>query len=341
MTGTKIDLSDLTLLPPLINAHDHLELNHYPRTKFREFYPNAHVWGEDVSARLNDESFRSLRAIPLEDQLFIGGLKNLLCGALIVVQHNPPHRALFRREFPVRVVRRYAWAHSLHFSNPAAIQRIYRQAKFWRLPFYIHIGEGIDALAAAELPRLDALLGGDLTRIALIHGVGLRSHDVTKFAPRVRGLIICPTTNRYLLNAVPNARAWVAAGGRIALGSDSRLTAAGDLLDELQAAHTLYGDLPYQPEAITGTRPQIEDLIAVRGGAPLHTARRSDLALVMRGGIPLIGDPEIMARFSRTATIPALLDGQPKAIHAALARQITACSLRVPGLAIDSEYPGR
>jgi cytosine/adenosine deaminase-related metal-dependent hydrolase len=332
MPGPKVDLSDLTLLPPLINAHDHLELNHYPRTKFREVYPNAHAWAEDVDARLKDEPFRSLRAAPLEDRLFIGGLRNLLCGALVVVQHNPAHKALFRRDFPVRVVRRYAWAHSLRFSTPDAIRRTVRNSRLWRLPFYIHIGEGIDAVAAQELPRLDALLDGDLSQVVLVHGVGVRHQDIVAYAPRARGLVICPTTNQYLLNAVPNARAWVEAGGRLALGSDSRLTAAGDLLDELRAAHSLYGELPYQPEAIAGARPDSEDLIVVRGDAPLHSARRADLALIMRGGVPLIGDPELMTRFTRTETTAATLDGQPKAIHIALARQIAACSLKEPGL---------
>jgi len=48
-----IDLAGCTLCPGLINAHDHLELNHYPRTKFREVYDNAHQWGEDVDKQLS------------------------------------------------------------------------------------------------------------------------------------------------------------------------------------------------------------------------------------------------------------------------------------------------
>ena len=71
----EIDLEGYTLFPGLVNAHDHLELNHYPRTKFRDAYENAHQWGEDVNARLNDEPFRTLRSYPLWDRVFIGGLK--------------------------------------------------------------------------------------------------------------------------------------------------------------------------------------------------------------------------------------------------------------------------
>lgn len=326
------DLSDLVLLSPLINAHDHLELNHFPRTRFRERYVNAHDWGGDVNARLDDTPFHELRTLPLADRLFIGGLKNLLCGALIVLHHNPPHSALFQRDFPVRVVRRYRWAHSLHFAPADAIRRAYRMARLWRIPFCIHIGEGTDAATATELPRLAALLGDDLSQVVIVHGVGLAAADIARYAPRLRGLVICPTTNRYLLAAVPDARAWIAAGGRLALGSDSRLTADGDLLDELRAAHALYGDLPLTPEIISGARPLIEDFIVTRDNLPLHQARRADLRLIVRGGFPLIGDPDIMARFTRTPTMRAALDGVEKAIAQPLARQIAACTIREPGL---------
>ena len=89
-----VDLEGYTIFPGLINAHDHLELNHYPRTKFREVYNNAHEWGEDVNARLDTEPYKSLRQYPIWDRLFIGGLKNLLCGATTVAHHNPLHKYL-------------------------------------------------------------------------------------------------------------------------------------------------------------------------------------------------------------------------------------------------------
>src|SRR5215207_4406969 len=59
-----VDLDGYTIFPGLINAHDHLELNHYPRSKFRDRYDNAHQWGEDVSAHLDKPPFRELRAYP-------------------------------------------------------------------------------------------------------------------------------------------------------------------------------------------------------------------------------------------------------------------------------------
>jgi cytosine/adenosine deaminase-related metal-dependent hydrolase len=53
---------------------------------------------------------------------------------------------------------------------------------------------------------------------------------------RGAALVWCPTSNFFTLGKTLDARA-VGSYQRIALGSDSALTAQGDLLDELRAAH--------------------------------------------------------------------------------------------------------
>jgi hypothetical protein len=318
-----IDLEGFIRRAALLNAHDHLELNHYPRTRLRDSYANAHAWGEDVSARLDDEPFRTLRPYPLADRCFIGGLKNLLCGALTVYHHNPPHRCLFRPDFPVRVLRRYGWAHSLHFTPQAEIVRSYR-ATPPHVPWFIHLAEGTDDIAAGEYARLKAL-GCVGANTIIVHGVGLTAADIADAAPRVRALVTCPTTNRYLLGRTLDHAAWKQAGGRLWLGSDSRLTAEGDLLHEAAA--------------VPGVQPECGaegDWIACHSaGLP---AERAALALVVRGGVPQIGDPDVMAKFSRVQTIPALLDGRPKRIQVKLARQIARCTLQERGLELDPDF---
>lgn len=328
-----LDLDGYTIFPGFINAHDHLELNHYPRTKFRETYDNAHQWGEDVSARLDSAPFAALRAWPLWARVFIGGLKNLLCGATTVVQHGPPHKPLYRRGFPVRVLKSYGWAHSLHFSADADIVRSYRRTPAgW--PWFIHLAEGTDTVAAGEYRRLKAL-GCVGANTVIVHGVGLTAADIADAAPRVRALVWCPTTNRYLLNADAPARQWLAAGGSLWLGSDSRLTADGDLLAEYQqAARTLPG---------AALMPACADAGHLRPGAYadwVAAARfprtRADIALVVRGGIPQIGAPALMRQFPHIPTVSAALDGVDKRIHADLARQVGRCGLREPGLVVDT-----
>lgn len=347
-----VHLEGCTLFPGLVNAHDHLELNHYPRSKFRDRYDNAHQWGEEVNARLGREPYRGLRRHPLADRLFIGGLKNLLCGATTVAHHNPPHRLLFRRDYPVTVLRRYGWAHSLHFQTDAQVRASYRRTPPG-VPWFIHLAEGVDALAASEYRRLRDL-GCAGRNTVLVHGVGLSDADRTQAAQRVRGLVWCPTTNAYLLGQTASARRWLEAGGRLALGSDSRLTASGDLLDELSAASGCGFSAEEAVQLVTAGAAELigladvghlrpgarADCIALRaegGAGALCRARRADLALVVRGGVPQLGAPDIMAQFP-IPTVMARLDGQPKAIHARLARQIRRCALSEPGLELEPVY---
>lgn len=340
-----VDMAGYAIWPALINAHDHLELNHYPRSKFREAYGNAHQWGEEMNARLDHPPYREGRAVPLADRLFIGGLKNLLCGALTVAHHNPLHRPLRSSRFPVRVLGRYGWAHSLHFEPDVAASYARTPAD---APWFIHLAEGTDATAAAEYGRLLAK-GAAGANTVLVHGVGMTPPDVRDAAGRVRGLVWCPSSNCYLLGRTADVRAWLAAGGCVALGSDSRLTADGDLLDEMRAAlatgqvdgAAILAMVTTEAARLLGLSDvgdlqpgQRADWVATRAGEPLVGARRADLALVVRGGAPVIGDPELMARFPSVETVPATLDGRPKAIHKSLARRIMKCRPGEPGLTL-------
>lgn len=350
-----VDLSGYTIYPGLINAHDHLELNHYPRTKFRERYDNAHQWGEDVSRHLDQSPYRELRAYPLWDRLFIGGLKNLLCGATTVAHHNTLYRALRSPEFPVRVLQRYGWSHSLHFSREADIVHSYKLTPK-DASWFIHLAEGTDDIAAGEYRRLKKL-GCVGKNTVIVHGVGLTDDDIRDAcAIPIRGQVICPTTNQYLLGKTPDQQVWTEElgfatftyGANIAIGSDSRLTADGDLWDEIRAAtgiiiaavnlssaHLLRieqyaGHLKIGAWADWIAIPQRDHYLA-----DYVRTRRADLGLVVLGGVPRIGDPDLMAQFPHIASVPCTLDGKPKRIHAGLAAQIRRCTLREPGLILE------
>lgn len=335
-----VDLEDCTIFPGLINAHDHLELNHYPRSKFREVYDNAHQWGEDMNARLDSEPYKSLRAYPLEDKLFIGGLKNLLCGAMTVAHHGPPHKPIFRRDFPVRVLKQYGWAHSLHFNTEQEVIESYRKTpKDW--PWFIHLAEGTDEVAKSEYQRLKAL-GCVGPNTVIVHGVGMTDEDIADAAPRVRGLVWCPSTNQYLLGKTLDKTLW---GKQIIIGSDSRLTAEGDWLDELRGSIYFGGSDSYDlfhfmthPSTLLslGSVGKLETGYYadwyIRGDFPV----RDNIGLVVKDSIPQIGDPAIMAKFPHIQTVAVTLDGASKAIHIDLARRIHQCTLKEPGLEVDA-----
>src|SRR6187455_2687105 len=76
---TVVDLRGAFVMPGLVNAHDHLELNHYGPLKRHDRYDNATAWIDDLRPALqHDPAIRAGRSHPLAARLFIGALKNLL-----------------------------------------------------------------------------------------------------------------------------------------------------------------------------------------------------------------------------------------------------------------------
>jgi cytosine/adenosine deaminase-related metal-dependent hydrolase len=120
----------------------------------------------------------------------------------------------------------------MYLETPEAIQKAYRHAR--NRPFMIHLAEGTDATANDELQQLDRL-GCLSERTVLIHGVGLSGKNIKLAIGKSRGLVWCPSTNYFLLGATAHVQDWFTAK-KLALGSDSRVTADGNLLDEMRAA---------------------------------------------------------------------------------------------------------
>jgi cytosine/adenosine deaminase-related metal-dependent hydrolase len=223
-----LDLGGCLILPGLINAHDHLEFNLYPRLGGGP-YPNAGAWAKDVY-RPEESPVREQLAIPKNTRLLWGGLKNLLSGVTTVCHHNPREQAVFDRNFPVRVVKQFGWAHSLEFS-PDVAERFRATPPDW--PFILHLGEGVDRNTQREIFRLDELGALD-RRTILVHAVALSGRGLRLAKQRGASLIWCPSSNLFLLGLTLNGA--LSCGIPIALGSDSAVTAKGDLLDEIHAA---------------------------------------------------------------------------------------------------------
>jgi cytosine/adenosine deaminase-related metal-dependent hydrolase len=364
---TVLDVQGGFVLPGLVNAHDHLELNHYGRLKGRDRYENASDWIADMRPRLSDDpAIRQGRAHPLVERLFIGALKNLLAGVTTVAHHNPFYAEL-RRTMPIRVVRRYGWAHSfLLEAQPAGARGEPGGdvAVRWRAtppdaPFLVHLAEGVDDGARGELPRLEAL-GCLKPNTVIVHGVAIDGNGWRRVARAGGGLVWCPGSNAFLFGQTALVRELIEGGDdarvTVALGTDSRVTGSRDLLDELRTAREA---MPVTPDALLEMvthdaakllrQPRAgrlavgapADLVVIpplaeNAGAALLETRRRLVRLVVVEGRPLVGDPDFAAVFQARKVTPRPLrvDTAPKLADSGLVRRIAGCPIAEPGVSV-------
>lgn len=305
-----LDLTGYLLFPGLVNAHDHLEFALFPRLGHAPYADSAQ-WAEDIHTH-QAESIQLHKTVPKETRLWWGGVRNLLCGVTTVCHHNPLHPFLQGRDFPVRVVQEYSWAHSLTFAReiPKSLRRTGPDE-----PFVIHAGEGIDQNSVDEFDALDAL-GALESRSVLVHGLALDRAGTERLNERGCSLVVCPSSNHFLFQRT-HTRELLESVARLALGSDSPLTADGDLLDELRFTHRrdllaidrLYGTVTDKASGILrlhngeGTLRigASADLFAVRhrDGDPseiLACLSWRDVELVIVGGQVRLASPEIWTR---------------------------------------------
>ena len=235
--GVALDLQGYMLFPGLINSHDHLEFALFPRLG-RGGYDNFLEWASDIHST-NASTVALHREVPRETRLRWGGLRNLLCGVTTVCHHNPYEESVFEKDFPVRVLREYGWAHSVAFGGDIAAKK---EATPQRRPFIIHLAEGIDAHSAEDLSRVIRKYRLD-SQAVFVHCLGLCQSGRELIRQSGAAVIWCPSSNVFLfgrtlrieeLRSLPN----------LALGSDSPLTAIGDLLDEIRFAQEHSGLSP-------------------------------------------------------------------------------------------------
>ena len=352
----RLDLHDHLIFPGLINAHEHLHVNAVPPLKAGAPFPNSYAWIAAFQAHFDEPAVIAALQVPKALRLRHGALKNLLAGATCVVHHDPWHPALDEMNFPVSLLRDYGWSYALGWPDYGPPIRQSFVATPADRPWLIHLAEGTDASAQAELTQLEQM-GCLAANSVLIHGVGMREQDIDRVIARGAAVVWCPTSNRNLLGQSLDPRRLCAAG-RLALGSDSRLSGARDLLDEMSGI-AARGEL--SPDQLLGLvtsqaarilrlsssgslAPGVPaDLVIVedRGGderCGLVGIERSQIRAVVRHGVPRIADPDFAEWFAVAGmeTVPVTLDGKPKLLAKPLAE--AALVALEPGLELAAAH---
>jgi cytosine/adenosine deaminase-related metal-dependent hydrolase len=332
-----IDLSGFLLFPGLVNAHDHLEFALFPRLG-KGGYRNFVEWADDIH-HPQASPIREHRAVTKNTRLWWGGIRNLLCGVTTVCHHNPYVAELFDNGFAVRVLRDFSWAHSVPLDQDLVLKK---KSAASDQPFIVHLAEGIDSHSAAEIFRLAEQNALD-DRTVIVHGLGLDELGLCRMRSAGAALVWCPTSNIFLFGRTHDCEA-LKALPRLALGSDSPLTAAGDLLDEVRFAAETVGMPSEDLYSLVTTRAADvlrlnsgegtlrigvrADFFAIRdtGAPPAHrlaTLTYRDVEIVVIGGRVQLASERMLPRLPRRVTIglrPLEIEGEHRWVRAPLKR---------------------
>jgi cytosine/adenosine deaminase-related metal-dependent hydrolase len=219
----RIEFENAIAFPGLINSHDHLDFNLFPQLGNR-IYNNYSEWGKDIHIQ-NKETIDAVLKIPLHFRTRWGLYKNLLNGVTTVVNHG----AKLKITDPfISVLQNNHSLHSIQFE------------KYWRLklnnlfakkqPYVIHVGEGTDDIAHKEIETLIKMNFFNKS-LFTVHGVAMDEEQAKNF----KGLIWCPDSNFFLLNATADIKR-LKTKTRILFGTDSTLTADWNIWNHLRLA---------------------------------------------------------------------------------------------------------
>lgn len=324
--GIKIAFDNAIAFPGLINSHDHLDFNLFPRLGNR-IYNNYAEWGMDIHFQ-NKEVILDVLKIPQSLRIEWGIYKNLLNGITTVVNHGE------KLKIPNAVISVLQDNHSLHSIRfeknwKLKLNNIFSQKQ----PYVIHAGEGTDHASYREINQLIKM---NLFNKSLftVHGVAMNAEQAKNF----EALIWCPASNYFLLNKTADIEK-LKATTSILFGTDSTLTACWNLWEHLRRAREtrmmtdkeLFETLTKNPAEKWGQKNigsisvnNNADIViastAMKGFDAFYSINPEDILLVLqRGAIRLfdqeIKDQLIAGRFPVSRFTKIIVDGRSKFIY--------------------------
>ncbi len=339
--ASKISCADAVLSPGLINTHEHITFSTLTPIPSDERYEQRHDWRKGLRGhtKISSPSDNSTEAL-----LFVE-LRNMLTGTTSMAGSGATGgfvRNLDRASsleglsgvdveydtFPLGDSDGTQLATGCAYPSIAPVSSLNSGI------YMPHVSEGIDAESRNEYLCLSGGSGKDLVEAntSIVHGVGLNADDIADFAANGAKLIWSPRSNISLYGMTARIPLFHRFGVTIALGTDWSPSGSATMLRELKCADSLNRDQYdsllsdrelFEMATINGAiamgaddqigsiRPgRVADLalfarVGRSGYRAVIDADTTQTALVLRGGIPLVGDANIIE-----ALVPAAeLDG--------------------------------
>ncbi|MFA7057454.1 MAG: amidohydrolase family protein [Candidatus Cloacimonadales bacterium] len=232
------------IYPALINTHDHLVGNWYPPAITEDKFVNSHIW---VEAMKNHPTYLARNEYWKNDGSFIltkqkeitlcwlGVYKNIFSGVVAVQDHAPKQKPAYYQTFPVNVVEDFTQCHSLPLDNwwgGKSAEEEFEDA-MGKMPFILHVGEGVDPLTAHEFTELKER-GLLAKNTVMIHGICLSEKEIEEIAEVGATICWCPTSNENLIGKHLNIEYCLKQGVNVTLATDSTLSGGINLFAEMR-----------------------------------------------------------------------------------------------------------
>ncbi len=219
---TSIDFENAIAFPGLINSHDHLEFNLFPKLGNKK-YSDYVEWGKDIHKK-DKSTIDEIIKIPASLRIEYGIYKNLLNGVTTVVNHG---NNILKNDYPIDVFSGYNYLHSVKLEKH---WRVKLNLKPDKLPFVIHIGEGTNSESYSEINKL---IRWNIfnKEIIGVHGISMDAGQAKHF----KALVWCPVSNDFLYGSTARIDE-LKKITTILFGTDSNVSAEWNLWDHLRCA---------------------------------------------------------------------------------------------------------